>query len=160
MKMFNNATGRIVLAACLAGLIAAAIGGVSLARAGDSNHGRTIRVTEIDSGGKFIDISHTKNGAPGDEFVFSANLRSHGTRVGSLNAICTLMLHQKLQCEGTFTLPGGTITGSALLPSNEPNGSTDHIAISGGTGSYEGASGEVLSTSVNDNVNRDIIHLD
>jgi hypothetical protein len=61
--------------------------------------------------------------------------------VGTLNAICTLMLHSKLQCQGTF-------------------GSTDHIAITGGTGTFRGASGEVLSTSISDNVSRDVIHLD
>ena len=160
MRMFNTTVSRLVLTACVAGLIAAAIGGVSLARAGGTNDGRTIRVTEVDSGGKFISISHTEKGAPGDEFIFSANLRRHGQKVGTLNAICTLMLHSKLQCQGTFKLLGGTITGSALVPANEPNGSTDHIAITGGTGTFRGASGEIDSTSISDNVNRDVIHLD
>jgi len=160
MRMFNTTVGRLVLTACVAGLIAAAIGGVSLARAGSSSQGRTIRVTEVDSGGKFISISHTEKGAPGDEFIFSANLRQHGHKVGTLNAICTLMLHSKLQCQGTFKLFGGTISGSALLPANQPNGSTGHIAITGGTGTFRGASGEVLSTSISDNVSRDVIHLD
>ena len=160
MKMFNTTVGRLVLTACVAGLIAAAIGGVSLARAGGTNHGRTIRVTEVDTGGRFISISHTQNGAPGDEFIFSAGLRHHGHKVGTLNAVCTLMLHGKLQCYSTFKLKGGTIAGSALVPANEPNGSTDHIAITGGTGTFRGAFGEIDSTSVNDNVSRDVIHLD
>jgi len=160
MRMFNTTVGRLVLTACVAGLIAAAIGGVSLARAGGSNHGRTIRVTEVDSGGKFISITHTENGGPGDEFIFSANLRKHGHKVGTLDAICTLMLHGKLQCEGTFKLMGGTITGTALLPANERNGSTDHIAITGGTRTFRGASGEIDSTSISDHVSRDVIHLD
>jgi hypothetical protein len=118
--MFNTTVGRLVLTACVAGLIAAAIGGVSLARAGGTNHGRTIRVTEVDTGGKFISITHTANGGPGDEFIFSANLRHAGHKVGTLDAMCTLMLHNKLQCQGTFKLLGGTITGTALLPANEP----------------------------------------
>ncbi|HEV8451693.1 MAG TPA: hypothetical protein VGQ45_09685 [Gaiellales bacterium] len=160
MRMFNTTVGRLVLTACVAGLIAAAIGGVSLARAGGTNHGRTIRVTEVDTGGKFISITHTEKGAAGDEFIFSANLRHHGNKVGTLNAQCTLMLHGKLQCEGTFKLLGGTITGTALLPNNEPDGTTDHIAITGGTGTFRGASGQIDSTSINDNVSRDVIHLD
>jgi hypothetical protein len=160
MRMFNTTVGRLVLTACVAGLIAAAIGGVSLARAGGTNHGRTIRVTEIDTGGKFISITHTEKGGPGDEFIFSANLRHAGHKVGTLDAMCTLMLHGKLLCQGTFKLLGGTITGTALLPANEPNGSTDHIAITGGTGTFRGASGEIESTSISDNVSRDVIHLD
>ena len=91
MRMFNTTVGRLVLTACVAGLIAAAIGGVSLARAGGTNHGRTIRVTEVDNGGKFINITHTANGGPGDEFIFSANLRHAGHKVGTLDAMCTLM---------------------------------------------------------------------
>src|SRR3954454_16100059 len=121
MRKFNTTVGRLVLTACVAGLIAAAIGGVSLARAGGTNHGRTIRVTEVDSGGKFISITHTQKGGPGDEFIFSANLRKHGHKVGTLNAKCTLMLHGKLQCEGTFKLLGGTLSASALVPANEPD---------------------------------------
>ena len=120
MRMFNTTVGRLVLTACAAGLIAAAIGGVSLARAGGTNHGRTIRVTEVDNGAKFISITHTAKGGPGDEFIFSANLRHAGHKVGTLDAMCTLMLHGKLQCEGTFKLLGGTITGTALVPTNEP----------------------------------------
>lgn len=160
MRMFNTTVGRLVLTACVAGLIAAAIGGVSLARAGGTNHGRTIRVTEVDTGGKFISITHTEQGATGDEFIFSANLRRHGDKVGTLNAQCTLMLHNKLQCEGTFKLLGGTITGTALLRNNEPDGTTDHIAITGGTGTFRGASGQIDSTSINENVSRDVIRLD
>ena len=86
MRMFNTTVGRLVLTACVAGLIAAAIGGVSLARAGGTNHGRTIRVTEVDNGGKFINITHTANGGPGDEFIFSANLRHAG--------------HSQARCQG------------------------------------------------------------
>jgi hypothetical protein len=61
---------------------------------------------------------------------------------------------------GTFKLLGGTITGTALIPANEPNGSTDHIAVTGGTGTFRGASGEIHSTSISDNVSRDVIYLD
>jgi hypothetical protein len=53
--------------------------------------------------------------------------------------MCTLMLHGKLQCEGTFKLMGGTITGTALLPADDSTGSTDHIAITGGTGTLPGS---------------------
>jgi hypothetical protein len=107
MRMFNTTVGRLVLTACVAGLIAAAIGGVSLARAGSTDQGRTIRLTEVDSGGKFISISHTEKGAPGDEFIFSANLRRHGHKVGTLNAMCTLMLRGKLQCQAPSSCSAG-----------------------------------------------------
>ena len=160
MRMFNTTVGRLVLTACVAGLIAAAIGGVSLARAGGTNQGRTIRLTEVDSGGKFIEHQPHAERRPRGRVHIQREPPQAGHKVGTLNAMCTLMLHGKLQCEGTFKLLGGTITGTALLPNNEPNGSTDHIAITGGTGTFRGASGEIDSTSISDNVSRDVIHLD
>lgn len=159
MKMFNNTARRVLLTAGVAGLVAAAIGGMSLAHAGGTNHHRTFTLREVDTGGKYISITHSKNGAPGDEFIFSANLKRHGKKVGDLNAKCTLVLHNKLICEGVFRLPGGTLTAQTLLPSQDSN-APNHIAITGGTGSYRGATGEVVSTSVNDNVSRDVFHLD
>ena len=80
MKMFNTTVGRLVLTACVAGLIAAAIGGVSLARAGGTNQGRTIRLTEVDSGGKFIDISHTRTVAPGTSSYSARTSATPATR--------------------------------------------------------------------------------
>jgi hypothetical protein len=159
MKMFNNTARRVLLCACVAGLIAAVIGGVSMARAGGTNHHRTFTLREVSTGGKFISITHSKNGAPGDMFIFSANLKRHGTRVGDLNAKCTLMLHNHLVCDGVFRLPGGTLTGEAFQANSNSNGTT-RIAITGGTGAYRGASGEVVSIPVNNNINRDIFHLD
>jgi hypothetical protein len=159
MKMFNNTVRRVLLTAGLAGLVAAAIGGMSLAHAGGTNHHRTFTLREVSTGGKFVDITHTKNGAPGDEFIFSADLKHGGKKVGDLNAKCTLVLHHKLICEGVFRLPGGTLTAQTLLPSDNSK-APNHIAITGGTGSYRGASGEVVSTSVNNNANRDVFHLD
>lgn len=155
---WNGALRRGLMTAAVAAVVAAAVGGVSLARAGSSGD-RTLRVTEVQTGSAFVNISHSQQGAPGDEFIFHAKLRKAGNRVGSLDAKCTLMLHHLLQCEGTAHLRGGTLALSAGITDAESN-STARIAITGGTGRYDHAHGELISTSTGKNTNRDVFDID
>jgi hypothetical protein len=154
----NGALRRGLMTAAVAGVVAAAVGGVSLARAGSSGD-RTLRVTEVQTGSTFVDVTHSQHGAPGDEFIFHAKLRKHGTTIGDLDAMCTLVLHNRLQCEGTAHLPGGTLALEAGITNAQSNG-TAHIAITGGTRAYDHAHGELISTSIGKNTNRDVFDID
>jgi hypothetical protein len=61
-------------------------------------------------------------------------------------------------CTGFYTLPGGTLVGTTLArPSQQPG--TLHIAITGGTGRYEGARGSIVSVGSNTGFATDTIHL-
>jgi hypothetical protein len=160
MKRLNGTVRRVLMTAVVGGCAAAVIGGVSLAHAGGSSSDRTLRLTEIQTAGKFVSISHIQRGAPGDEFMFHSKLMNNaGDRVGSLDVFCVLVMGGKLQCQGTFRLPGGTISGSAL--SGQSNLVT-HISITGGTGRYDHARGQVTTTSEgqNSDVSKDVIDLD
>ena len=136
-----------------------AIGGVSIARAvGLSARPYTITLKEVQTGQAFVSISHTRKGKPGDGFIFHSRLYYHaGRQVGSLDVDCTLMLANRDQCLGTFTLPGGTLSGTALVRGNG-NGPT-HIAINGGTGRYAKVRGQAVSYSTGKNTNRDVFEL-
>ena len=153
---------RIAIMAVACAVLAAAIGGVSFARAGASTSGpQRIVFNEVDTGGKYINISHTKNGAPGDEFIFSAKLMNRqNMRIGLLDAKCTLMLHRRLLCEGVLRLRGGTVTLQGLVSDNHTNGTTDHIAVTGGTGRFDKAQGQLFSRSTSDNTSHDVLDLD
>ncbi len=155
---WNGALRRGLMTAAVAAVVAAVVGGVSLARAGSSGD-RTLRVTEVQTGSAFVNISHSQKGAPGDEFIFHAKLRKHGNTIGTLDAKCTLMLQNQLQCEGTAHLPGGTLALSAGITEAQSN-STAHIAITGGTRAYDHAHGELISTSIGKNTNRDVFDID
>ena len=48
------------------------------------------------------------------------------------------------QCLATYALPGGQITGQALIVLGDP--APYAVAITGGSGRYEGVEGEVRST--------------
>jgi len=149
---------RLTLTAVAASAVAMAIGGVSIARAGGhhaSDHMMTLK--EVQTASTFVNISHSQNGKPGDEAIFKSKLFSHdGHEVGTLDVVCTLVFGGKVECTGTFTLPGGTVTGTALVPSNT---TPVHIAITGDTGRYSLVRGQATSTPVSGTVSRDVFDL-
>jgi hypothetical protein len=159
MKTMNRTLGRVLVTALVAGAVAAALGGVSLARAGSGD--RTLTVTEVQTGATFVSISHTQQGAPGDQAIFRSALKNaDGKRIGFSTVICEIVLGAKLQCNGVYHLPGGTLTGTALVPESETSTAPVHIAITGGTGRYDQASGQGVSTPQSETVSRTVIDLD
>jgi hypothetical protein len=158
MSKFNGTVRRVLITAAIAGCVAAAIGGVSLAHAGGTTSDRTISLTQVQTSSQFVSISHTARGAPGDEFIFHAKLLNHaGDRVGSLDVFCVLVMNGNIQCQGTYRLAGGTISGSALTNQTDL---TTHVSITGGTGRYDQVRGQVTGTSPSQSSNRSQVVID
>jgi hypothetical protein len=140
----------IVLTGLVAAATAAVLGGTSLATATSGTQRHVFVLKEVQVKSTFINLSHTQNGAPGDEFIFrSKMLERDGVRVGWIQAVCTLVFNNQLQCEGTFTLPGGTLAASALVGGSNAT----PVAINGGTGRYAGWTGQETSVGSTTNVN-------
>ena len=159
MRIINRTTGRVLTTALVAGVVAAAIGGVSLARAGDG--GRTLTLTEVQTNAAFVNISHTPQGAPGDQLILRSAVKdAQGRRIGSSSVVCEMVFAKQLQCTGVYRLPGGTLTGTAMAPASPTSTAPVHIAITGGTGRYEGASGQATLTPQSQTVNHTVIDLD
>jgi hypothetical protein len=159
MKRINHIAARVLATAVVAGVVAAAIGGISMARAGSGD--RTFTVTEAQTGASFVNISHTPQGAPGDQVIFRSVVRNaKGARIGSSSVVCGIVLSGKLQCTGVYRLPGGTLTGTALLSQSETSTAPVHVAITGGTGRYDHASGQAVSTPRSSTVNKTVFDLD
>jgi hypothetical protein len=148
---------RVAMTAVAASAVALAIGGVSIARAGGqhaTNH--TFTLKEVDNQSTFVSISHTKNGKPGDEFIFHARFTSAGRLIGTADVVCTLVFNGNANCVGTADLPGGTLAVSTLSPSG--NGPV-HVAITGGTGRFAKVRGQMTSTPTGNNTSTDVFHL-
>jgi allene oxide cyclase len=109
-----------------------------------------------DRGGHVIHI-HTKqvhqsvidNGAEGfvdDVVIFSNDLYDQqGTKIGEDGGTCTVVRVTEagaatIQCTGTNSLPGGQIAVQGLAAPGEPF----EFAITGGTGRYSTARGQVV----------------
>jgi len=105
---------------------------------------------------------HSGRLAVGDEGVSTRTLRTLQKKpIGQLNISCVTTrggLNWIAICDGVYTLAGGTLVGTTInRPSQGPN--TLHIAITGGTGRYEGARGSVLSVGSSTGLATDTIHL-
>jgi hypothetical protein len=147
---------RVVILGAVIAVMALVVGAVSPALgsssqgAGSTGGGQTIRVTaaftEFDAN---IDV-----GAPGfslgDEVVFSGNLLRNGEQVGRIGVVCTFVstanaARVEAQCPTTSILPGGQITTQGTIINRSLNFT---LPITGGSGRYLGASGQVVSRDV------------
>jgi hypothetical protein len=144
----------IAVMALVVGSVSSASGSSSQEAAsaisGDAGKQQTIRVlavfTEFDAN---IDV-----GAPGfslgDEVVFSGNLLQKGKQVGRVGVVCTFVStananRVEAQCPTTSILPGGQITTQGTIVNRSLNFT---LPITGGSGRYQGAGGQVVSRDV------------
>jgi hypothetical protein len=81
--------------------------------------------------------------ALGDQIVFTSQLLKGDTEVGHQAGVCivTSVARAEAQCVATYALPGGQITGQALIHLGDPTPYAG--AITDGSGKYQGAEGEV-----------------
>ena len=134
--------------------------------AGASNAptGTTTKLLEDEGGRTSVPIGHHGGRlAAGDETVYTRTLRTLQKKpLGQLNIDCFATrggVNSIAICTGVYTLPGGTLVGTTISrnPSQSPN--TLHIAITGGTGRYEGARGSIVSAGSSTGLATDTIHL-
>jgi hypothetical protein len=99
----------------------------------------------------------------GDSLTLTSSLwTTDGKRAGTLRATCTVTEGGSgagsSTCYGTFGLKGGQLAGITTV---RGEGRITRVAIVGGTGSYEGARGSVISVTrrSNDRFSDDTIHL-
>ena len=148
---------------------AAAVGAVILlpgAGSAQTGGGQTIKLVESGNGAfKFLDnppkVTRKRGPSAGDELILSSKLTdASGKAAGTLLATCTFTPKAgTLLCDGVFKLASGTITGTALTTESSL---TTNIAITGGTGAYEGARGSITSVERSHKDNSpsdDTIHL-
>ena len=132
-------SGAVVAVMALAvGSVGPAVGSAD----GDTNgQHRTIRVISINQEEAFIDVGKP-DFSLGDQFVFSSRLMRHGKQVGHTGVACTItsVRMEESQCVGTARFRAGQITIQGLL-AGEPG--TFVFPITGGSGAYEGAEGEL-----------------
>ncbi len=140
----------------------AAIGTLAILSASGSAQtpGTTLRLFESEKGSKFGFVDnppkiknrrHAKVSV-GDAFAFSSPIfdQSRATRLGTLSVQCTVTTpgteaKSESICVGAFRLNDGTIALTAPLK-GEPK--TVTVAITGGTGAYNGARGTLVSKNV------------
>lgn len=92
----------------------------------------------------------------GDQYVFTNDLLRGGTKVGEDGGVCTVSRIAEdgastLYCSGSNTLPGGQITTAGLVTYGADEAFKKEpyfFSITGGTGKYRTARGEVKITEL------------
>jgi hypothetical protein len=144
----------IAVMALMVGAVSPALGSSSQESAstasGHTDKRQTIRVlavfTEFDAS---IDVG-AAGFSLGDEVVFSGNLLRNGEQVGRVGVVCTFVStanadRVEAQCPTTSILPGGQITTQGTIVNRSLNFT---LPITGGSGRYQGAGGQVVSRDV------------
>jgi type II secretory pathway pseudopilin PulG len=128
----------VVLGAAVA-VVALAVGAIGPAwgSASDKDKQRTFRLEALTTEQEF------ERTALGDQIVFSTQLLRGDSEVGHQGGVCTVTSVQRAeaQCVATYALPGGQITGQALIVLGNP--APYAVAITGGSGKYKGVEGEI-----------------
>jgi hypothetical protein len=143
---------KVVAAAFSAAVIAAGVTALSASAARQATPRTvTFHLVEKQVGFNFIDNPPRQGfrSPPlmGDQFVITSDIQTRaGAHAGSLNATCTVSrggVHGTGPCYGFFSFKGGQLMGIAALSF----GNVTRVAIVGGTGVYQGVTGNVLSVS-------------
>jgi hypothetical protein len=109
---------------------------------------------------KTIDEANIDVGEPGfslgDSNVITEDVYRDGKKVGTSDLTCTLVRLDPVkhffaaECLNTTVLPGGQITAQGYATSNEIEKVPFKQAITGGTGAYKGAHGELTVDEAGD----------
>lgn len=145
-KRFGLLSAAVALVALAVGVVTPALGS-----SGDDD-ARTIRLVAINTESNFLDLG-AEGETLGDYFVFTHKLLRRGEQVGHVGGQCTIVsvagVEPEPQCVVTASVRGGQITTQVLIG---PHGATGDIvqAITGGSGKYTGAEGELLIQGVSE----------
>jgi hypothetical protein len=158
--------GTVTLAALIASGVSAQAGSTSPA---PTHSDDTVQhLTFIDMGGPSKDIDVPPTGPSlGDSNVFSETVTRSGKKVGVAGGVCTtIMVTTKAgkvatvtqQCLVTASLPAGQLTfqGIATFTTTGPV-TTPTFAITGGTGAYRTARGQITVTQLSNPNNSKVV---
>jgi hypothetical protein len=146
-----------------AGALAVALtaGAASVASAGDDDHDRrTIRLVAKGTG-----VTLVENGQPGvglgDRFVARGDLLRGEEKVGVAGVDCVTLTYgpggSSYQCTATASLPDGQLAFQSLTVADGPIPSSATAAVTGGTGRYRTAHGEVTMSISTQGVQGEIV---
>ena len=86
-------------------------------------------------------------GAPGpssgDQQIITMDVFKGAKRIGESHVVCTVVRPGTAQCENVTTLPGGQIAAAGVVTQAQEETSPFTQAISGGTGAYRTAHGQL-----------------
>jgi glucose/arabinose dehydrogenase len=98
----------------------------------------------------------------GNQFVSADDLFREGRKVGHDGSVCQVVASLgaaglRVQCVATLSLPDGQITAQGLPTLTESGSAPFALAITGGTGAYRTADGQIQVTQVSETRSRYVL---
>jgi hypothetical protein len=126
---------------------------ITSVNASDNGDDDVIRLLAKSVVAETLDLGDTGESV-GDQEVFSDDVYQDGTKVGSLDGSCTTTRLEAtattVNCTVTLTLPEGQITAQGAIRFDASFTGTFYVAITGGTGDYDEAQGQVKVRFISD----------
>ena len=143
---------KAILGVAIVLVLAAA--GVSVAAASSStadaskHREQTIQLVAKQAQSTVLVLATPGHGPVGNQFLGTDDLYRHGRKVGDDASVCQFMADLgeaggRFQCVATLSLPEGQLTAQGLITQAETGGQPLTLAITGGTGAYRTAHGQV-----------------
>ena len=148
---------KAILGVAVVLVLAAA--GVSVAAASSDDAGnqraQAIQLVAKQTGSTLLVLAEPGHGPVGNQFLGTDDLYRNGRKVGDDASVCQFMsdLGQaggRSQCLATLSLPEGQLTAQGLITQTEGGDQSVTLAITGGTGTYRTAHGQVRVVQIND----------
>jgi hypothetical protein len=153
--------GRVTTGLAVAAL---AVPAVAMAKGHGHDHGQTFTLHAVQVTDEFIDLG-APGLSPGDQAVFATAVSRDGRPEGVTGGSCTVTTLNSdnsftASCQATARLRGGLVTTQALVTFRAGLQPPFTLAITGGSGEYSGASGEVEVRQITDTTEDYIVRLD
>ena len=144
---------RTILAAFAAVVLVAAAMIASSSSEASSYGGKAFTLT-----GETLAVEQIDVGKPGpsvgDRQILTEDVYRKGKRIGTSDIECTMVRAElpkfTVQCFNTTALPGGQITAQGIVTSDQLEKVPFQQAVTGGTGAYEGVTGQLTVDEAGD----------
>jgi hypothetical protein len=155
--MFKKAIVGVAIALVLAaaGVTIAAASSSSGAASSHPTRVQTIQLVAKQTQAALLELAAPGHGPVGNQLLSTDDVYRQGRKVGHDAAVCQFMadLGQaggRFQCVATVSLPEGQLTVQGLPTLTETGNQPFTLAITGGTGTYRTAHGQVQVTPVSE----------
>jgi hypothetical protein len=154
----NSRRGRSLFIAIGALGLGLGVAGVANVAGADSGHTQSLHFEATRQSESVLQLG-TEPSQVGDEFVDHWTIARAGRSPGALETVCQVTASQgqsaTLQCVATASFSEGLLTIQGVgAATDSPTGNDFTFAVTGGTGAYRGASGEVRIHQVSDTVDQ------
>ena len=147
--------GLAVAAALVLAMGSTAVAFASPSARSSADH-RVQVIRLVAKGGQETNIDLGKKGfSQGDQEIVALSLFGDGKRVGEAGNLCQFVRVTRASatdlCQVDMSLPQGQLTAHGLVTSTPAGPGTFYLAITGGTGAYQTAHGQVKITATTTN---------